>query len=246
MIVLPDYRFDVVVARGEQPLVLLRTCGMRRKVGFQWCRITDAVVHSPAVAIDQPRFFGRIQLRNRAHPGAYEESQVFVRCAVHIGVKKRRMFRIVNGRKHIRVHVVDRFALQECLRQSFRYFVAMPKFILPALQRAGGFGRRPSFDSHTGPNCENWSGVKRNTTSVKSSSAVGPPERRAISLISTVTTGLSVKCPWPMKTAPVSNLFTGLRNVSVPVFNSNVPTSMENVKFSQRYVSPNPTSRSWR
>jgi len=47
-----------VPARGEQSLFLLRTCGVGHKLGFQVLEIPDAVVHSTAVAIDQPTSSG--------------------------------------------------------------------------------------------------------------------------------------------------------------------------------------------
>ena len=120
---------------------------MRRKFGFQVLRIPDTVVHSPAVAIDQPHFFGRIELGNGAHPGAHKKSQVFVRCTVHVRVEKRRVFRIVDSRKQVGVHVVDRIALQECLGQTFGHFVAVAEFIFPVLKSAGGLGWRSRFGS---------------------------------------------------------------------------------------------------
>src|SRR6202030_1195943 len=142
VIVLPDYRFDVVAARGKQPPFLLRTRGARLKLGFQVLEIPDPVVHSSNVAIDERHFFRRIDLWNSAHTSAHEETQVFVRCSVHVGVEERRVFRIINGREDVSVHVVDRFALQECLGHSFGYLVAVPNFLLPMLENGGGFGRR--------------------------------------------------------------------------------------------------------
>ncbi len=79
VIIFPDDCFDVVPPGGKQPPVLLRTCGAGCQLRFQVLRIPDAVVHSPAVAIDQRHFFGRIELRKGAHTGAHEKSQVLVR-----------------------------------------------------------------------------------------------------------------------------------------------------------------------
>src|SRR5437762_14025206 len=72
VIVLGDYGFDVVAPGGEQSLVLLRTCGVGLKLGFQVLGIPDAVAHSAAVAMDERLLFRRIDSRSCASTAGEE------------------------------------------------------------------------------------------------------------------------------------------------------------------------------
>ena len=53
--------------------------------------------------------------------------------------------------------------------------MAVADSFAPMVESRGGFGGVATFVAKAGRICGNWSGVKRKTTSVKSSSAVGPP-----------------------------------------------------------------------
>ena len=63
------------------------------------------------IAVDERDFFGRIDLLQRADTHRTEKAQIFVRLAVHVGVEKGRVLRIVNGGEDVGIHVVDGLAL---------------------------------------------------------------------------------------------------------------------------------------
>jgi hypothetical protein len=142
VVVSPDYRFDVVAARQKQP-PLLRGAGLVRfQLRQEVLGIPDPVVHPPAVAIDECHFLRGIELRNRAGADAHVEAQVFVGGAGHVNVEKHRVFRVVDGRENIGVHVVDEVVFENGLGEAFRQLVAVAHPVPPALEDVGGFRRR--------------------------------------------------------------------------------------------------------
>src|SRR5215469_14065133 len=105
-------------------------------------RIPDSVVHPSAAAVDQGHFLGRVELRNCAGPHAHKEAQILVRGTGHVRVEKWRMFWIVNGCQHVRVHVVDRFSFEYRLREALWNLVPVANFVLPMFEGRRCFGWR--------------------------------------------------------------------------------------------------------
>ena len=60
------------------------------------------------------------------------------------------VIRIVDGGEDVGVHVVDRFAFENRLREAFGNFVAVADFILPVLERGRSGGWRFDFCAERG------------------------------------------------------------------------------------------------